>query len=360
MQLRISTDQPWDVTADVLAIPIVGELALRRPARRARPAERRRARRARPVRRALGQALRRRARRAPASCRSGALVLVAAGDADTIDRETVHRLGATIERRLGGRTVSTAGGLGRRSGRPGRRRRGGRRRAARPRASSRASYEPKAIYLDDGRSGAAGARRADPRRPRRRRQPRSPRPPSAGGSSARARTPPGRWPTAPRTTSARRSSPTRRPRIAKRNGLSIDVISPDKAAKLGMGMFMAVGRGSDNPPRMIVLRSGDAGAEGRARPAPRDRRQGRLLRLRRHLDQASRPDGRDEDGQDRRRDRDRGDRDGRPARARARRSWRSPRRSRTCPARTRPGRATSSGRSTARWSTSRTPTPRAG
>ena len=47
--------------------------------------------------------------------------------------------------------------------------------------------------------------------------------------------------------------------IAKRNGLSIDVISPDKAAELGMGMFLAVGRGSDNPPRMIVLRSGEAG-----------------------------------------------------------------------------------------------------
>jgi leucyl aminopeptidase len=28
-----------------------------------------------------------------------------------------------------------------------------------------------------------------------------------------------------------------------------------------MGMFLAVGRGSDNPPRMIVLRSGEAGAK---------------------------------------------------------------------------------------------------
>src|SRR5207237_4154561 len=47
--------------------------------------------------------------------------------------------------------------------------------------------------------------------------------------------------------------------LAKQHGLSIDVIGPDKATELGMGLFMAVGRGSDNPPRMIVMRSGKAG-----------------------------------------------------------------------------------------------------
>lgn len=47
--------------------------------------------------------------------------------------------------------------------------------------------------------------------------------------------------------------------IAKAHGLSIDVINPDKAAKLGMGMFLSVGRGSTNPPRFIVLRSGKEG-----------------------------------------------------------------------------------------------------
>ena len=47
--------------------------------------------------------------------------------------------------------------------------------------------------------------------------------------------------------------------IAEEHGLWIDVIEPDRATELGMGMFMAVGRGSDNPPRMIVLRSGGAG-----------------------------------------------------------------------------------------------------
>ena len=47
--------------------------------------------------------------------------------------------------------------------------------------------------------------------------------------------------------------------LAKRHGLWIDVIGPEQATAMGMGMFMAVGRGSDNPPRMIVLRSGGEG-----------------------------------------------------------------------------------------------------
>ncbi len=47
--------------------------------------------------------------------------------------------------------------------------------------------------------------------------------------------------------------------IAEQHGLSIDVIGPEQATEMGMGMFMAVGRGSDNPPRMIVMRSGGAG-----------------------------------------------------------------------------------------------------
>ena len=38
MQLRVVTDQPWDVPADVLVIPIVGEPAFDGPARRAEPA----------------------------------------------------------------------------------------------------------------------------------------------------------------------------------------------------------------------------------------------------------------------------------------------------------------------------------
>ncbi|HEY8167907.1 MAG TPA: M17 family peptidase N-terminal domain-containing protein [Candidatus Limnocylindrales bacterium] len=48
--------------------------------------------------------------------------------------------------------------------------------------------------------------------------------------------------------------------IAAAHDLTIDVIGPEEATALGMHLFMAVGRGSDNPPRFIVMRSGDADA----------------------------------------------------------------------------------------------------
>jgi leucyl aminopeptidase len=47
--------------------------------------------------------------------------------------------------------------------------------------------------------------------------------------------------------------------LANAHGLSIDVIGPEKATEMGMGMFMSVGRGSSNPPRFIVMRAGDPG-----------------------------------------------------------------------------------------------------
>ena len=147
--------------------------------------------------------------------------------------------------------------------------------------------------------------------------------------------------------------------IAAANGLSIDVIDEKRAAELGMGMFLAVGQGSDNPPRMIVMRSGGEGEKDE---------------LGRHLAMVGkgvcfdsggisikpgRPDGRDEDGQDRCVHRDRGHRHRRAARRPGCRCSRSRRRSRTCPAARPPGPATSSRRSTASSSTSSTPTPRA-
>jgi leucyl aminopeptidase len=49
--------------------------------------------------------------------------------------------------------------------------------------------------------------------------------------------------------------------LAAKHNLFVDIIEPERATALGMGMFMAVGRGSDNPPRMIVLRSGEPGAK---------------------------------------------------------------------------------------------------
>ncbi len=46
--------------------------------------------------------------------------------------------------------------------------------------------------------------------------------------------------------------------LAAAHGLWVDVLDEKRAAELGMGMFLAVGQGSANPSRMIVLRSGAA------------------------------------------------------------------------------------------------------
>ena len=48
--------------------------------------------------------------------------------------------------------------------------------------------------------------------------------------------------------------------IAKEHGLTLTVFGPEEAGALGMGMFLSVGRGSSNPPRFIALRSGPAGS----------------------------------------------------------------------------------------------------
>lgn len=48
--------------------------------------------------------------------------------------------------------------------------------------------------------------------------------------------------------------------LASEFGLKATILNMDQAAELGMGMFLAVGRGSDNPPRFISLRSGENGA----------------------------------------------------------------------------------------------------
>jgi len=43
--------------------------------------------------------------------------------------------------------------------------------------------------------------------------------------------------------------------LAAAHGLELTVLGPEQAETMGMGMFMAVGRGSDNPPRFIALRN---------------------------------------------------------------------------------------------------------
>ena len=48
--------------------------------------------------------------------------------------------------------------------------------------------------------------------------------------------------------------------IARQLDLQVEVLGPEQAETLGMGMFVAVGRGSSNTPRFIVLRNGKPGA----------------------------------------------------------------------------------------------------
>ncbi len=256
MQIRVVTDQPWDVPADVLAIPMTGEPSFDGP---------------------LGELDRRsggeiqslvtfgeiRGKRfataiaAAGEIAADRLLAVGLGDTESIDREAVVRIAAAVQRRLAGREVRRlavwitplADALD-----------GDTAAAAEmvARGALEGSYDPRTIYLDDVKTAppvldelviiapdgdrAALSAAADRGLIM-----------AEGANLAR--------------TLANRASNDLSPvvmadearAIAEQHGLWIDVIEPDRATELGMGMFMAVGRGSDNPPRMIVLRSGGEG-----------------------------------------------------------------------------------------------------
>jgi leucyl aminopeptidase len=256
VQLRVVADQPWDVPADVLVVPIAakptfaGELAEidRRAGGELQALV------------AFGELTGKRYATAIAvgtGTRSGRLLAVGLGDAATLDRESVVRVAASAERRLGGRVVRRLAiwldplvdGLG-----------GDASAAAElvARGVTEGSYDPRTIYrdvvdtappvLDELILIAPGAdvialTRAAERGVII----------AEGANIAR--------------NLANRASNDVSPAvladearaIAEQHGLWIDVIEPERATELGMGMFMAVGRGSDNPPRMIVLRSGGEG-----------------------------------------------------------------------------------------------------
>jgi leucyl aminopeptidase len=258
MQLRIVGDNPWEVPADVLAVPFIGEprfegalaeLDKRTGGELAALA-------------AFGEL---KAERYGAvltgagELRAGRVLAIGAGDADSVSRQVVVRIGSAIERRLAGRNVKTLavwlGDLGDHLD-------GGAAAAAEllARGVVEGEFEPATIYRDGYKSappaldelilvapgadaaalkaaaergivigeGANLARRLDNRSA-------NDVTPEVLAGEARA--------------------------LAEKYGLSIDVLEPARAAELGMGMFLAVGSGSDNPPRMIVLRSGDADAK---------------------------------------------------------------------------------------------------
>ncbi|MFL5678854.1 MAG: leucyl aminopeptidase family protein [Chloroflexota bacterium] len=256
MQVRVITDQPWDVPADVLVVPVapdptfdgpLGELDRRSGGELSALS-------------AFGEIRGKRYAAAIAAggeARAARILTVGLGDAATVDREVVVRIGAASVRRLGGRSVHRLAVwldplidvLG-----------GDAEAAAElvARGVGEGTYDPRTIYrsevelplpeLDEvilvapggdagslGRAAERGLIIAE------------------GSETAR--------------TLSNRASNDVSPEvladearaIAERHDLSIDVIGPEQAIEMGMGMFMAVGRGSDNPPRMIVMRSGGEG-----------------------------------------------------------------------------------------------------
>jgi leucyl aminopeptidase len=256
VQLRVVTDQPWAVPADVLAIPMAAKPTFSGPLaeldKRSGGELRGLVDFGEYTGKRYGTAL-----TAGGEIKASRILAVGMGDPATVGREVVVRVGAAAERRLGGRQVKRlavwltplADALG-----------GDATKAAElvARGVLEGAYDPHTIYRDSvptappvldeliliapGADATALAKAAD-------------RGVIIGEGSTLART------------LSNRSSNDVSPivladeakAIAKRHDLWVDVIDDKQATKLGMGMFMAVGRGSDNPPRMILLRSGKEG-----------------------------------------------------------------------------------------------------
>ena len=259
MQVRVVVDQPWDVKADVLVAPILGQPtfsgALGELDKRASGELKSladfgelRGKRFKSVLAGVGGG---------GEVKSGRLLAILAGDAADLDRETCVKIGASAERRLAGREVRSLAiwltplteGL-----------EGGAATAAElvARGVVEGSYEPAAIYREgytDGPPALDELLLVAPGEDAARLQAAADRGVIMGEGANTART------------LANRSSNDVSPEVlaeeawsmAEKHDLWIDVIGPEKAIDMGMGLFMAVGRGSDNPPRMIVMRSGRAG-----------------------------------------------------------------------------------------------------
>jgi leucyl aminopeptidase len=255
VRVRVATDQPWDVDADVLVIPIVGEPlfegALGELDRRAngelgglaefgelRP---------KPFTSSLA---------AGGTVRARRLLTISTGEAAGLDREVVVHTGAAALHRLAGRHARSvaiwldplAAIL-----------EGGHPAVAEllARGVVEGTFDPKAFYLEAFPTAPPAleelilvATDADA---------------AACTKAAERGLIVGEGANLARSLSNRAANDVSPEvlaeeawAIAEQHGLWIDVIGPERATELGMGMFMAVGRGSDNPPRMIVMRSGAA------------------------------------------------------------------------------------------------------
>ena len=256
MRVRVTTDQPWDVDVDVLVIPIVGDPlfdgSLGELDRRANGEL------AALV--AFGELRTKRftsAIAASGEVRARRLVTISTGDAPGVDREVVVRTAAAALQRLAGRHVRSLaiwveplaavldGGTEAVAG-------------LLARGVVEGSFDPKTLYLDEvptappaldelvlvaSDADLAACTRAAERGVIL----------GEGANLARSLSNRAANDVSPEVLAEEAWA------IAEKHGLWIDVIGPDRATELGMGMFMAVGRGSDNPPRMIVVRSGKAG-----------------------------------------------------------------------------------------------------
>ena len=254
MQIRVVTGQPWEAAVDLLVIPVIGEPTFEGPLDELD-------RRTGGELRALAAFGELRAKRfgtalaAPGEVPAKRVLVVSGGEADAFDRETARQLAATALRRLINRDVRSmavwlapvAAGLG-----------GDEALAAGlvARGVVEGEFEPKTIYREDSDSappvldelvlviaGDAGAAERAAERGR-----------IIGEGANIARRLSNR--SANDVTPQVLADEARA--IAEAHGLWIDVIDEQRAAELGMGLFLAVGQGSDNPPRMIVMRSGGA------------------------------------------------------------------------------------------------------
>ena len=256
MQIRVVTDQPWEVSTDVLVVPVVGELEFtgaydeldRRSGGELRALQAFGELRDRRYGTALGASGELPARR---------LLVVSAGHVEDLDRETVRKFAARAIRRLINRDVKAmavwldplADALG-----------GDVALVADvvARGVVEGGFEPKTIYREDsdaappvldelvliapGGDATALAKAAERGRII-----------GEGANVARRLSNRAANDVTPQVLADEASV------IAKANGLTIDVVDEKRAAELGMGMFLAVGQGSANKPRMIVMRSGGEG-----------------------------------------------------------------------------------------------------
>lgn len=257
MQIRVVIMQPWSIAADLLVVPIVGDPdftgVLDELDRQMGGDLRSLA--------ALGELKAGRyttALAAPGEVGVRRVLTVSGGPADAFDRETARRLAATAIRRLVDRNVHTvavwldpiAAGLG-----------GDTALAAElvARGIVEGGFEPKTIYREDTNAappvvdelilvagaGAIGDLESAAERGQIM---------GDGANMARRLTNRSANDISPQVLADEARS------IAEAHGLWIDVVDEQRAAELGMGMFLAVGQGSANPPRMIVMRSGEEGA----------------------------------------------------------------------------------------------------